>query len=65
MLWIAQNLLCHSGFHDRTLVQDYQALGPFGGQREIMGDQQHRGAKFTRELLQMVEHLTLDGDVQR
>ena len=59
-----QNHLCRPGFHDRALVHDDQALGSFCGQREIVGDQQHRGAQFARELLQMVEHLTLHGDVQ-
>ena len=30
-----------------------------------MGDQQHRGAQLAREMLEVIEHLALHGDVQR
>ena len=65
MLRIAQNNLCGTGFHHRALVHDDQLLGPFSGQREVMGDQQHRSPQFAGELLQMIEHLALHRDVQR
>ena len=46
-------------------MHDDQLLGAFGGQSEIMGDQQHRGSQFAGEMLQVIEHLALHGDVQR
>ena len=46
-------------------MDNHYGLGAFGGQRQIMGDQQQRRAQFVGESLQMVEHLPLHGDVQR
>ncbi len=65
MLRIAQNHLGCSGFHDLALVHDDQPLGPFGGQGQVVGDQQHRRAELAGELLEVVEHAALHGDVQR
>ncbi len=64
MLRLVQNRLRRTGFHHLTLVHHDQLCGPFGGQRQIVGDQQHGGTQFTGELLQMIEDAALHGDVE-
>ena len=53
-----------TGFHHLALVHHDQLCGPFGGQRQVVGDQQHRGTQFAGKLLQMIEDAALHGDVQ-
>ena len=64
MLRIAQNLLRWAGFDDEAVAHDHHALSAFGGQRQVVRDQQHRRAQFTGEALQMIENLALHRDVE-
>ena len=45
-------------------MDDDHSLSPFGGQRQIVSDQQQRGTQFIGEALQMIEHLPLHRDVE-
>ena len=40
-------------------------VGAVGGNAEIMGDQQHRGADLAPEIIDQIEDAALDGDVER
>ena len=65
MLRVTQNNLRGTGFHHRAFVHHDQLLGPLSGQRQVVGYQQHGGAQFTGELLQVIKDLALHRDIQR
>ena len=65
MLRALQNLQCRTGFDDTTLAHHDQMLGALGGQAQIVSDEKNGGAEFRSQTVEVVEDLTLDGDVER
>jgi hypothetical protein len=60
-----QHLVRCALLDDAAFVHDQDAVGPVGGHPEVVGDHQDAGAQVTRHRLQVVEHLALDGHVER
>jgi hypothetical protein len=61
---IAQQFQCGARFHHPAAIHHHQVFGAFGGQAEIMGDEQHRRPEFTGEAVDMVEDPALHGDIE-
>ena len=60
-----QNLQCRTGFDDLAAIHHHKVLGALGGQAQIVGDEQNRGAEFLGQTVEVVEDLTLHRDVER
>jgi hypothetical protein len=60
----AQDLVRRPLLDDASLVHDQDAVGPVGRHAQVMGDHQDAGAQVVRQVLEMVEHLPLDGHVE-
>ena len=50
---------------DGAAVHDGDAVGHLGDDAEIVGDEQQRQAVLGPQLAQQIQHLRLDGDVER
>ena len=50
--------------HDLAAVHDDDSVGPLGGEGEVVGDEQNRRAELVGELLHLVQHEALHGDVE-
>ena len=60
-----ENFLRRSHFDQAAGVHHSDAVRHLRHDREIVGDEQHRQRKFLAQLAEQVEHLRLDGDVER
>ena len=59
------DLLPWPGLDDATQVHDRYPVGYIGYDRQIVGDEQDAHAELGHEILHQVDHLRLNGDVQR
>ena len=64
MTGVLEHLEAGSGLDNPAAVHDDDVLGPLGGQPQVVGDEEHRGAQLAHEGLEVVEDASLDGDVQ-
>ena len=64
MAGVLEHLEAGSGLDDTTSVHDDDVLGALGGQPQVVGDEEHRGAQLAHEGLEVVKDASLDGDVQ-
>lgn len=61
---VLEHLETGPGLHHAAAVHDDDVLGALGGQPQVVGDEEHRGAQLAHEGLEVVEDAPLDGDVQ-